>query len=289
MPDVTPPTPGEVEEMRARHKRWPGRETHCFDDGQRWPCDADRLLALVNNQALTLHEDRRYIDDLDACLDAVHEVVGELEAANRYGLRIGYPLSRDQHEHDLTRIRRAATGDASRARGDSGTAIRERETPRSDRAAIAAEALSDYAPYLEDVTRDAGGTMAEQDEGEKDRTVAALRARAGQLLTRAGGDSVGGDQTLVCVQVLAAHTGWSQTGPDVHGLMEVECFSCGVRLGDDRHLIAAWEARTGRTHNEWATRGAAPAFDDALAQHQTDMLNAAGLLRPSHIAEAADT
>lgn len=79
-------------------------------------------------------------------------------------------------------------------------------------------------------------------------------------------------------EVLAAHSGWSQVGPDASGLMEVECFDCGERLGDDGPLIEEWEARTGKTHTEWATRGASPAFDEAQAQHQADMLAAADLL-----------
>ena len=50
------PTPGEVEEMRERHVETPGDEIQpwpyewCQYDGQDWPCDAARLLALVDAQ-----------------------------------------------------------------------------------------------------------------------------------------------------------------------------------------------------------------------------------------------
>lgn len=50
MPDMTLPTPDEVAAMRERHvesDEWPGKCAHdAFDD---WPCDAARLLALVDS------------------------------------------------------------------------------------------------------------------------------------------------------------------------------------------------------------------------------------------------
>lgn len=73
-------------------------------------------------------------------------------------------------------------------------------------------------------------------------------------------------------RVLAEHTGWSQTGPDVHGAWEVECFDCGAGLGDSAQFVAAWEARTGKSHAEASRRGSAPAYDEALAAHQAEML-----------------
>jgi hypothetical protein len=73
-------------------------------------------------------------------------------------------------------------------------------------------------------------------------------------------------------RLLAQHSGWATTGPDVNGVMEVECFDCGVALGDDHLLIDAWEERTGNSHGEWAKRGAVPAFDEALARHQAQQI-----------------
>ena len=115
------PTPGEVEGMRERHVPTDlGRVEVCCqgcedtsDGCVPWPCDAARLLALVGNQSTTLDEDKLYIDDLDARLAAVFAMTEEVERANGYGRRIGYTLSREQHAHDLDRIRRAATGEAT--------------------------------------------------------------------------------------------------------------------------------------------------------------------------------
>ena len=105
------PTPGEVEEMRANHETDQALGICSCDAGK--PCDAARLLALVGNQSTTLDEDKLYIDDLDARLAAVFAMTEEVERANGYGRRIGYTLSREQHAHDLDRIRRAATGEAT--------------------------------------------------------------------------------------------------------------------------------------------------------------------------------
>ena len=44
------PTPGEVEEMRARHRRVSRRIPRCMACEQMWPCDAARLLALAGAQ-----------------------------------------------------------------------------------------------------------------------------------------------------------------------------------------------------------------------------------------------
>ena len=111
------PTPAEVEGMRERHVRADRgtffEQDYCRTCTQPWPCDADRLLALVGNQSTTLDEDKLYIDDLDARLAAVFAMTEEIERANGYGRRIGYTLSREQHAHDLDRIRRAATGEAT--------------------------------------------------------------------------------------------------------------------------------------------------------------------------------
>jgi len=111
------PTPGEVEGMRERHVAIPGSDIGgpllCERCMFAWPCDAARLLALVGNQSTTLDEDKLYIDDLDARLAAVFAMTEEVERANGYGRRIGYTLSREQHAHDLDRIRRAATGEAT--------------------------------------------------------------------------------------------------------------------------------------------------------------------------------
>ena len=49
MGDVTLPTPGEVEEMRARHVPDRAGLTTCDTCPQHWPCDAARLLALVDS------------------------------------------------------------------------------------------------------------------------------------------------------------------------------------------------------------------------------------------------
>lgn len=54
MPDVTLPTPGEVEEMRARHAHdGNGDCAACYPHTRGWPCEFARLLALVGN----LHEE----------------------------------------------------------------------------------------------------------------------------------------------------------------------------------------------------------------------------------------
>ena len=114
MGDVTLPTPGEVAQMREQHvaQMVDGRH-YCLRCEVSAPCDAARLLALVD------HEHRHglawvaTVAERDARLDAVLAMVEEVERANGYGYRIGYTLSREQHAHDLDRIRRAATGEAT--------------------------------------------------------------------------------------------------------------------------------------------------------------------------------
>lgn len=88
-------------------------------------------------------------------------------------------------------------------------------------------------------------------------------------------------------EVLAAHSGWGQTGPDAHDIMEVTCFNCGAHLGNDGQLIEEWETRTGVPHTDMAIHGAMPAFDDALAAHQADMLAKAGLLASGQCASCS--
>ena len=106
------PTPGEVEEMRDRHvpyEPFGPEDTTQFcrakGCGNLWPCDAARLLALVGNQAMTLDEDKLYIDDLDARLASV---LAECDRTEDYEHRRSLTLSAL-----VDRIRRAATGEAT--------------------------------------------------------------------------------------------------------------------------------------------------------------------------------
>ena len=109
------PTPGEVEEMRERHSEHAQSAVgKCRWCGVHWPCDAARLLALVDSvrreARAELAQVRAVCNEQDARLAAVLAMAEEVEQANGYGQRIGYTLSREQHAHDLDRIRRAATG-----------------------------------------------------------------------------------------------------------------------------------------------------------------------------------
>lgn len=101
--DVTLPTPDEVAAMRERHVREvvavheSGPEAWCPECRVHWPCDTARLLTLV--------------DWLRANAAAWVAAVDEIDQANRYARRVDYPLRREQHAHDLDRIRRAAAGE----------------------------------------------------------------------------------------------------------------------------------------------------------------------------------
>ncbi len=114
------PTPADVEGMREWHVREvvavheSGPEAWCPTCQVHWPCDAARLLALVDSvrreARAELAQVRAVCNEQDARLAAVLAMAEEVEQANGYGQRIGYTLSREQHAHDLDRIRRAATG-----------------------------------------------------------------------------------------------------------------------------------------------------------------------------------
>lgn len=99
-PTAPVPTDREVERIRARrHVPWFDQDT-CRVDGQKWPCDAARLLSLVDNQDVTLQEDQRYMRRQDARLTAVLDECDRMVSE--------YPYRRAE---DLARIRAAATGD----------------------------------------------------------------------------------------------------------------------------------------------------------------------------------
>ena len=119
------PTPDEVAGVRERHVARTYRKsvpvfdefdspwqtvTECSCGSTSWPCDAARLLALVDSQALRMQHLENVFAQQDDRLAAVLAVAEEVEQANGYGQRIGYTLSREQHSHDLDRIRRAANG-----------------------------------------------------------------------------------------------------------------------------------------------------------------------------------
>ena len=98
MGDATPPTPGEVEGMRERHVRQEvrcgqhGCDEHCAWCADPWPCDAARLLALVDSQS--------------ARLAAVLAECDLLDVARALGHVWTYGQIQE-------RIRRAATGEAT--------------------------------------------------------------------------------------------------------------------------------------------------------------------------------
>ena len=84
---------------------------------------------------------------------------------------------------------------------------------------------------------------------------------------------------MSAVDVLREHTGWAENGPDDDGSWRVVCFDCGADLGGADEAIHSWQALTGHdNHSEWVKRGAHPANDMLIAQHQVDMLREAGLL-----------
>ena len=96
MGDVTLPTPGEVEGMRERHVAIPGSDIGgpllCERCMFAWPCDAARLLALVDSQS--------------ARLAAVLAECDLLDVARALGHVWTYGQIQE-------RIRRAATGEAT--------------------------------------------------------------------------------------------------------------------------------------------------------------------------------
>jgi len=104
--------------MRERHSEHAQSAVgKCRWCGVHWPCDAARLLALVDSleranhlNAAAAHNLSREAVAARRRLATVLATVEEVEQANGYGQRIGYTLSREQHAHDLDRIRRAATG-----------------------------------------------------------------------------------------------------------------------------------------------------------------------------------
>jgi len=103
--DVTLPTPGEVEGMRERHVPDRAGLTTCGTCPQTWPCDAARLLALVDS--LTEQHEYEYLRATSRT-ERLAAVLAECDRTEGY-----------EHRRALTlgtlvdRIRRAATGEAT--------------------------------------------------------------------------------------------------------------------------------------------------------------------------------
>ena len=106
------PTPGEAEEMRERHVR---QEVHCGQHGcdlhcawcaDPWPCDAARLLALVDHEHQHGLAWVATVAERDARLDAVLAECDLLDVARALGHVWTYGQIQE-------RIRRAATGEAT--------------------------------------------------------------------------------------------------------------------------------------------------------------------------------
>ena len=143
------PTPGEVEGMRERHVAIPGSDIGgpllCERCMFAWPCDASRLLALVDSlhswrglmalmdehwpaDIFTMGDEpptgpgdpgprilalARWVDALQARLAAALALCDEITDAAAYGHKVGHPANHGQRAHDIDRIRRAATGEAT--------------------------------------------------------------------------------------------------------------------------------------------------------------------------------
>lgn len=113
------PTPADVEGMRQRHVPKGFGVAYCDPCDAHWPCDAARLLALVDSQAEQI--DRIDIERGEFLDEALRH---KLRAIER-GLRLAAVLAECdrtedyEHRRSLTlstlvdRIRRAATGEAT--------------------------------------------------------------------------------------------------------------------------------------------------------------------------------